>query len=359
MYDSILFAQVIPDARVIVETAPDIISELVVKSDTLFGAILAACKPIAAMGIGMQLYQMIPKFNDLDELANNIHNLFWASVLITFLVVPGLAKNVAIFNWGAIKAIDHSIYYNIQSILKLDELTKDLLGEQETVRAIEQQVNNCKSIPSTLGDGNVNSAFTTCRANVQNTINSKISSGVLKNQNLIDKLGNLAGSALTLDYDAFIKQFNQIAGNFTQAIVQGGMDVAFAAGSLDIYVFSRFAILISILAMPIPLCLSVFNHAPLMVWFSSFWAVGIYIFNYTVLFTAFKYFTAKFSTNVTVYFLDIGVCFLAPTLAALMAAGGGIGVYKFAEALVEEIKKTVIEIAGKVVDTAVKVATLL
>jgi hypothetical protein len=352
IYDSLLLAQAIPNPASIVNTAPDIISELIVKSDALFGGILAACKPLAAIGIGIQLYQMIPKFNDLEELPNNVHNLFWASVLVTFLVTPGLAKNVAIFNWGAIKSIDGAISFNIQQILQIDNLTANLAGDQKAIKDIEKQVNDCKSVPATLGNGVINPAYTNCKTAIQSKINSEIAAGNIKDQNLLDQLGNLALSAITLDIDAFTKQFSQTAGNFSKAVVQAGMDVFFTAWNLDIYVYSRFAILISILALPIPLCLSVFNHAPLMVWFSSFWAVGIYMFNYTILTNSFKYFSAKFSTNASVYFLDIGVCFLAPTLAALMAAGGGIAVYKFADDLVKEAIKTVTNIAIKIVEIA-------
>jgi hypothetical protein len=352
IYDSSLLAQIIPTPTSIINTAPDIISELIVKSDALFGGVLAACKPLAAIGIGVQLYQMIPKFNDLEELPNNIHNLFWASVLVTFLVTPGLAKNVAVFNWGAIKTIDGAIEFNIQQILKIDTLTANLAGDQKAVRDIEKQVNDCKAVPATLGDGVINPAYTTCKTAIQGKINSEIAAGNIKDQTLLDQLSSLALSAVTLDIDAFTKQFSQTAGNFSKAVVQGGMEVFFSAWNLDIYVFARFAILISILALPIPLCLSVFNHSPLMVWFSAFWAVGIYMFNYTILTNAFKYFSVKFSANASVYFLDIGVCFLAPALAGLMAAGGGIAVYKFGEDLVKEVTKTIATAAIKVVEIA-------
>jgi hypothetical protein len=321
--------------------SPDIVAELLAQNGTLFTQILGACKPIAAIGIGSQLYHMLPKFNEIEELSSNINKLFWSLVLATFLVNGDLGKNVALFNWGAIRSIDIAIATGIEDITNLTLLTKDLQGDQYVIRDIESHIKACSAIKSTADDGGVNPAFTACQDGVKALIQNNLQGGKIQNPDLVTQLGNLVGSAATLDFSAFSSQFTQLAGNFSRDLAQMGMSLFFGGWKMGISFIGPIAILVSVLALPIPLCLSVFNPSPLMVWFASFWAVGIYMFNFTIITKAFEFFTAKFNTNASVYFLDIGVCFFAPLLAGLMGAGGGMAVYKFVSSLLEETVKTV------------------
>jgi hypothetical protein len=327
--------------------SPDIVAVLLAQNGSLFTQILGACKPIAAIGIGSQLYHMLPKFNEIEELPNNINKLFWSLVLAIFLVQGDLGKNVALFNWGAIKSIDGAIARGVEGITELAKLTKDLQGDRYVMKDIESHINACSAIKATADDGGVNPAFTACQDGVKALIQNNLQAGKIQNPDLVTRLGNLIGSAASLDFSAFTSQFTQLAGNFSQGLAQVWMTVFFGGWKMGISFIGPIAILISILALPIPLCLSVFNPSPLMVWFSSFWAVGIYMFNFTIITKSFEFFTAKFNTNASVYFLDIGVCFFAPFLAGLMGAGGGIAVYKFCSDLVGETVKTVADSAIK------------
>jgi hypothetical protein len=331
--------------------SPDLVAQLLGQNGAIFTQILGACKPIAAIGIGSQLYHMLPKFNETEELANNINKLFWALVLAIFLVNGDLGKNVALFNWGAIKSIDIAISQGIDNITNLTLLTKNLQGDEYVIRDIQNHINACGAIQSTDPSGAVNPAFTACQDGVKTLIQNDIQAGLIKDPTLVDRLGSLLLSAVTLDFSAFSKEYMQLAGNYAQELMDARMTVFFGGWRMMIDSIGQIAILVSILALPIPLCLSVFNPSPLTVWFASFWAVGIYMFNFTIITKAFKFFTAQLNQNSAVYALDIGICFFAPVIAALMGAGGGIAVFKFTGDLVKETVKAV-------ADGIVKVASL-
>jgi hypothetical protein len=331
--------------------SPDIVGELLAQNGVLFTQILGACKPISAIGIGSQLYHMLPKFNEIEELSNNINKLFWSLVLAIFLVNGDLGKNVALFNWGAIRSIDLAIAKGIEEITKLSKLTNDLQGDKFVIQDIESHIKACSAIKATDDAGGVNPAFTACQDGVKALIQNNIQGGKIQNPNLVTQLGNLVGKAATLDFSDFSNQFTQLAGNFSQLVVNQLMTVFFGAWKMGISFIGPSAILVSVLALPIPLSLSVFNPSPLMVWFASFWAVGIYMFNFTIITKAFEFFTAKFYTSASVYFLDIGVCFFAPFLAGLMGAGGGMAVYKFCSDLVGETVKAVADTTLKLTKT--------
>jgi hypothetical protein len=90
-----------------------------------------------------------------------------------------------------------------------------------------------------------------------------------------------------------------------------------------------------------------------MVWFSSLWAVGIFEFSLTILTKTFEYLTATYGSNISIYFLDIAVCILAPIIAGFMAAGGGIAMFKATLGATVGVAKSGIEISQRLVKNAI------
>jgi hypothetical protein len=315
------------------EIKVDLVQELLLDSDSLFAAIIVPCKIIAAVGIGFQIYNLIPKFADFDELPANITKLFWSLVLAVLINNNGAnARDLAIFNWATIRAINTGIDKGVTDVIGLVGLKEDYEGDFRVLRKIEDKLKICQTKAPTLNDGTPNPDFDSCKSELKTFIDTSAANGSIKNPNIIDNLtkavGTTAGGVLSGDFNKIGEGVTKAIGSAFSDFISPILKVVFAAWRSVIGQIAQISILLAILAMPIPLCLSIFNISPLVVWFSSFWAIGIFQFNLTILTKAFEYFNVKFNTNVSVYFLDIAICIFAPAIAGLMATGGGIGIFK-------------------------------
>jgi hypothetical protein len=300
-------------------------------SDGIFANIMRACTPIAAIGIAFKLYEMIPKFSDVEEIPGNITKLFWALVL-AFIIGNGgsVAKDLAVFNWSAIRAINVQIDKSIERLTNLAQLTTDLQGDVDSLRLIEAKLTTCERTATVNTDGTPNPQFTTCRSELEALIQADIRNGNIKNPSLIDKFTGILGAAFnpTVSFTDLSSQLFGVIGGAAQAATNGLLKIVFAGWRAALNQAAQYSLFLAILSLPIPLCLSVFNISPLAVWFSSFWAVGIYQFSMTILTKSFEYYNVRFGTTISVFFVDIAICFFAPAIAGLMATGGGIGMFK-------------------------------
>ena len=66
----------------------------------------------------------------------------------------------------------------------------------------------------------------------------------------------------------------------------------------------------------------------------------------TILTRTFEYLNIKVGANISVYFIDVAICFFAPALAGLMARGGGIAIFNATLNLAGEATKLIPQVAG-------------
>jgi hypothetical protein len=322
-------------------------------NDGLFPAIVTAVRPIAVVGLIFRLYAMIPDFPDTEKLADNINKIFWSAVIAFVIVNANAAKYVAIFQWAAIGGINEEIAYRIEKVTDVSKLIKNYEGDRQAMAEIQKKVNACQQISAIDAQGNPNPAMAACQGELSNQIQTASTNGSIKQPDLLTKLGGLGGAILTGDIGKIAGEINGVAANFLSGFASPVLSIIFSGWRSVIESIAPIAIFVSILSLPIPLCLSVFDLSPLMVWFSSLWAVGIFEFSLTILTKTFEYLTATYGSNVSIYFLDIGVCIFAPVIAGFMAAGGGIAVFKATLGAAVEVAKSGVEVGMKLVKNAV------
>jgi hypothetical protein len=327
--------------------ADSLVTDWLRDSNALFGAIMAPMKIFAVLGIAFQLYFIAPTFAELDQFTNNASKLFWATVLVAFIVNNGtLARDFAIFNWAAISSINTTIDNGIEAVSSLTQLKKDLTGETKALNQIEFKTKECLKLSPTLADGTANPVFNTCKSELSTQIQNDTSAGRIKNLTTLDNMSKAAGNIISGDFGQGVSDvFNGIGGQLTN-LIDASLKGIFGGWRAVIANLAQVAIFIGILSLPIPLCLSVINTTPLMVWFSSFWAVGIFQFNLTILTKTFEYLNVKLGANISVYFIDIAICFFAPALAGFIARGGGIAIFNATLNAAGEAVKLVPQVAG-------------
>jgi hypothetical protein len=314
----------------------------------LFPAIMTAIRPIAVVGIIFKLYPMVLEFSDIEKLAENINKLFWSSIITVVIVNANAAKQIAVFQWAAIGGINEQIAYNIEQITNVGELIRNYEGDIQAMYKLQDKAKRCQQIPAINADGTPNSAMATCQAELKNQVDTASTDGSVKQQSLLDKFINIGGAIATGDITKIVGAVGDTAANFLSGFASPLLSIIFSAWRAVIESLGAISIFVAILALPIPLCLSVFELSPLMVWFSSLWAVGIFEFSLTILTKAFEYLTVQYGSNVSIYFLDIAVCFLAPVIAGFMAAGGGIAMFKATMGMTAEVAKSGVEIFQKI-----------
>jgi hypothetical protein len=137
--------------------ADSLVTDWLRDSNSLFGAIMAPCTIFAVFGIAFQLYFIVPSFAQLEEFPANASKLFWAAVLVAFIVGRGtLARDFALFNWAAISSINTAIDKNIEQVSNLIQLKKDFAGETAALNGIETKTKQCLKIAPTLANGTPN-----------------------------------------------------------------------------------------------------------------------------------------------------------------------------------------------------------
>ncbi len=316
-------------------------------SNALFASIMQPCLIFAVLGVAFQLYFLVPSFNEIEQFPANANKLFWAAVLVAFIAGNGaLARDFALFNWAAVSSINTSIDKGIEAVSNLVGLKKNFEGEKGALSAIEAKTKQCLKIASTIANGTINPAFTACQGELSAQIQTDTASGRITNPTTLNNLGNAIGNLTSGNFGEAAKDVFRGIGGQLSNLVDASIKGIFGGWRMAISNLAQVALFMAILALPIPLCLSVFNISPLMVWFSSFWAVGIFQFNLTILTRTFEYLNVKMGANISVYFIDIAICIFAPAIAGLLARGGGIAIFNAGLNIANEAGKLVPQLAG-------------
>ncbi|PSB02387.1 hypothetical protein [Merismopedia glauca] len=298
---------------------------LIFDNNNLFSLVLAPFKIVAGFGF---LYQVAPLVT--QGIKNSIMPLLTSFlILILFLNGGDGMRKVAMTEYALIKGADRAIKQGFEKVVGTWQITQNLQGNQQAIDEIQKAVDNCMSIAPTV-NGQPNPAYTQCDANARQLVQDKINSGQIQDPLL---KGNLWAALAQADFMGFA----------SQASIAVGQALSNASLSLPRLIFSSLrtlwlmigevALLIAVIAVPFPLALSFFNPNPLFIWQGSFWGTGVFMFSMTLIVGAMDYFQSRVGAGLPTFMMEMGVALVAPIIAGLIAAGGGMAVVQaFAQA---------------------------
>jgi hypothetical protein len=114
--------------------------------------------------------------------------------------------------------------------------------------------------------------------------------------------------------------------DLTRAIFEGWKTAGFL--SLD------FALVISIMVLPIFLSASLLSTSPLVAWFSAFWGIGIYQITMIIISDSFLIVESVSGPSLSLFTSSIAVAVVAPTIASAIAISGAYGIYQSLQTVV-------------------------
>jgi hypothetical protein len=318
---------------------------LLIDDNIVFSTIVAPITPIAGIGI---LWTSIPIFLTLNERgvksnALAIIRIFF--IMMLFLNNASAGRFYAVGNYAIIKGFDRAINTGMEQVANISEIAKDLVGDQKAVSEIQQLAKNCVQIPPQLPSGQPNPAALQCSQNLKADIQQRVSSGEIKDPNL---LGSLTSSLSKGDLGGFGSAVLQIGGKFVKDVSQAPVKALFAAWRTLILYFGDIALLFAGLSLPIYLALSFFNSDPLMRWHGAVISVAIFMIGMTIVEGLSKMLNAKLGGSIPLYFMDLFAGIAAPVAVGFFAKAGGMGVYDALFRALSTVANTTAEV-GKVI----------
>jgi hypothetical protein len=333
------------------------IQQMIVNGDAIFRAILAPCKIFSAVFV---VIQAITFFSDgglssIEKMTENISKVLWAVIIVSMISgTASPARAFGIYNYAVMVGIDKAIGKAIGDLQIIDATAREAPSDARIIKELDKRSDNCRRIAPQIYDaanptGVTNPAFTQCINDLK--AYGQQESANIKNEDARNALlGALNPANIGANIGKFFDDIDKIGSNLIDSALGATFKLIFAGWVEATGYVADQAVLVSLLAMPIPLTMSLFNPEPLKVWFSSLWAVGIFKICMTILTKSALYLNGIYSFQDQQFTQSILLAFFAPAIASLMAAGGGIGVMK---ALGDVAGKTA-ELVGKV---AVKAAS--
>jgi hypothetical protein len=297
---------------------------LLIDDNILFSTLVAPITPIAGIGI---LWTSIPIFLTLNERgakANALAIIRIFFIMILFLNNASIGRFYVVANYAIIKGMDRAINTGMEQVAKISDLAKNISGDEKAMDEIQSQAKNCVQISPKLPSGEPNPDAIQCSQNLQANVQQKISSGEIKDPNI---LGSLASSLSKGDLLGAASSILQAAAPAVSAVANAPAKMFFAAWRLVILYFGDIALLFAGLSFPIFLALSFFNADPLMRWHSSVISVAIFTIGMTIIEGISKILTAKIGASVPLYFMNLFAGIAAPVAVGFLAKAGGMGVY--------------------------------
>jgi hypothetical protein len=311
------------------------IQQMIVNGDAIFAAILAPCKIFSAVFV---VVQAITFFSDgglssIEKMTENFSKVLWAVIIVSMISGKASpARAFGIYNYAVMIAIDAGIGNGIDELGVIDTIAREAPNDAGIMKEVQKKSDNCRRIAPQVYDaanpaGVVNPAFIQCRDDLTAYIQQE--SANIKNAEARNALlGAMNPANIGANIGKFFDDIDKIGSNIIDSALGATFKLIFAGWVEATGYVADQAVLISLLAMPIPLTMSLFNPEPLKVWFSSLWAVGIFKICMTILTKSALYLNGIYSFQDQQFTQSILLAFFAPAIASLMAAGGGIGVMK-------------------------------
>jgi hypothetical protein len=311
------------------------IQQMIINGDAIFRAILAPCKIFSAVFV---VVQAIAFFSDgglssIEKMTENISKVLWAVIIVSMISgTASPARAFGIYNYAVMIAIDASITKAIGDLRIIDATAREAPDDAKIVKEVERKSNNCRRIAPRVYDaanpaGVDNPAFTQCIDDLKTYIQQE--SPRIKNAEARNvALDAINPANIGANIARLFDNIDKLGSNLLDSALGATFKLIFAGWVEATGYVADQAVLVSLLAMPIPLTMSLFNPEPLKVWFSSLWAVGIFKICMTILTQSALYLNGIYSFQGQQFTQSIMLALFAPAIASLMAAGGGIGVMK-------------------------------
>jgi hypothetical protein len=295
---------------------------LVFQNNVMFQTIITPFKLIAA---GIFLYQITPllsmESHHRQQALKSIIGMIF--VLLLFLNNGDGMRKFGILNYAFARGTADAIDLGFDTVTNTAKINRDIEGSEDAIREINAAVANCTALSPTI-DGAPNPAYTQCVAKAKALVQEKLSSGAINDTSA----GGLwsaainAGDPLTA-LTKTVQAGSKLLDDATMAVPKAILDGLKSANST----IGEFAMLLSVLSSPLPLCLSLANIKPLIGWVSTFWGGAIFTICYSILSGIYNYLNASVPQSTNLLFIDIAIAVISPMLAGVIAAGGGMSVY--------------------------------
>lgn len=314
---------------------------------SVFAAVIVPCSLFAGLGI---IYGLAPLLTvTIDRVRADAFKIIIMLLLASMFMGGGkMARAVGIANYATIKGIDRVIHDQMEAVGGINKLVSDAKADGLALDTINKKLDTCQKILRIQADGTPNPASIQCEAELRQTIQAQKMNNpdaATRLQTALSK-GDLMGMA-----NAIVDGTVGLPGWIGRGIGNAAMEVPkaiFSGWKAAVLMAADVAFALSLMILPIPLSFSLLSAAPLMVWLSSLWAVGFYQFSLTVLSGSFTIIAAKLGPGLPLFTVDLLVSLVAPILAGIMAAGGGIGLFK----LFQQVATTLISLLGKAAGAA-------
>jgi hypothetical protein len=311
---------------------------------SLFNIVLQPCKVFTGLGI---MWSLAPLLNSsVDTIKNEFTKIITLLVLAILLMGNGDgARALGVANYATMKGIQSEISKGISKAAAMPEKIESIANDKAAGQEINDKYDTCTSIKSTISNANdgtkLNPEFEKCRNELTTLLEAKIKANPTLApglQQFLNKLRTRRANSV-----AAAKEFEKAHGftgwltnvttsdktkevDLTRAIFNGWKTAGFL--SLD------FALVISIMVLPIFLTVSLMNISPLVGWFSAFWGIGIYQITMIVMSDSFLIVESKVGPTIAILTSEIGIATVAPTLAGAIALGGSWGIFSAMQTIV-------------------------
>jgi hypothetical protein len=310
----------------------------------IFGVICNAMLGFALLALVFTLISELYK-NSKNLNINLIEKIIVPVLVITLLLGEGNFLKVLIGGIrGAANVTNENVLTLMQSTASVNAGLAGLTGDGDKISELLASAKACNSGPS------VDKA--TCLAAVKTNIDTAVSSGQISSPSAISKLTDLSnkvGSALGSGdllkaADLFVGGLNKL--NPINNALMSFFNYLMAGVSAAIQILLEEAALLTALIAPIYVTWSILpsGSKAIVSWLSTFWSIFLFKLCYSIVVG----FSASFYDidGINALYMGIVSSFLAPLLAGILAAGGGMGFYNAA-----------ISLAAKAVDVGIGIAS--
>ncbi|WP_373547081.1 hypothetical protein [Chamaesiphon sp.] len=316
-------------------------------TDTFWGAIVSPFKLIAGVGV---LFWIVPVLPDLsyDFLKNNTLKILTLLLITFFFVNDAYAARVfAIGNYAMIRGIDAEIAANTKLIIGANAEVTAIKTDSDTIKAISNQVRVCIDIPKTVDDsdpaklGNQipNQTYIDCNRDLKAMIGAAKTS--VKSPDLANDLATAEAGLSTdngnFDFGKGVRDLMKIFAEPEKWLKDQFLSLVLDGWTSALADTVQEGMILSIIALPIPLAFSFMNTKPLINWFASLWGLGIFKFSLTFLGALIGFIGANMAGSLPAYSLQFSYAIGAPIIAGLIATGGGVGILQLMAQLSSEM----------------------